>query len=98
MGDIDRRDHPVDAKTLGYEEVFEQGVQHRRRIGEARGFDQHSRESRDLAAQAAHEQVAQATRKLATNTAAQTTGGENDEVVVDLFDQENDPPRLRQTR
>ena len=87
MGDIDRRDHPVHAKAFGNEEIFEQGVEHRRRIGQAGGFDENTRESRDLAPQATHEQVAQAARHLPAYAAAQTTRADNDNIVVHPVDQ-----------
>jgi hypothetical protein len=85
--DVDRRDHGVNAKAVGNEEILEQGIKDWRRIGETAGLDEHARKSGDFTPQATHEQIAQAARQFAADAAAQATRSENDDVLVNLVDQ-----------
>ena len=84
---VDRGDDTIAAIALGDEEILHQRVDHRCRIGKPGSLDQHTREGRNLPPQPLHEQVAQAAREVATDTAAEAARIEQDDVVVDLVDQ-----------
>ena len=85
--DIDHGDDAVDAETFGDEEVFHQRVDHRRRIGQTGRLDEHAADWRDLAVQAAQEEVGQAARQVAAHRAAEAAGVEHDQLFVDFGDQ-----------
>ena len=84
-------DDAVRPESLGDEEVFHQRVQQWHRVGQAGGLDQQPADRRDLAAQAAHEEILEGAGQFAAHGTAQATrveqhhplGLDLDQVVID---------------
>ena len=87
MGDIDRRHHAVEPVALGQEGLGHQGVDHRRRVGQAGGLDQHPAQALELAPQRAHEEPLERSHEVSLHAAADAAGIEHDQTLVDLFHQ-----------
>jgi hypothetical protein len=81
---VHHRDHSVQAETLGNEEILHEREENRRRVGQAGSFDDDSREGRQFAAQAPHEEIAERPGQIAADGTAQTAGFEENEVLVDV--------------
>ena len=91
---IDEGDDTVEAKPQHEIGMIHDRMQHRRRVGETGGLDDHAIERRDAIVVALTQQILQRRDQIATNRAAEAAGRHDDDIAIDLFDKEMIEPDL----
>ena len=84
---VDRRHHAVERVAVGDHPVGHQGMDDRRRVGQAGGLDHHPGERRDVALDALDEQLAQGAGEVVADGAAKAACVEQHRILVDPLDQ-----------
>ena len=85
---VDRRHDAIQHVACRDDRLGHQGVQDRRRVGEAGGLNRDAGEERNLALDPVDEEVGQSVDDVVAHRAAQTTAVEQDDILARAFDQQ----------